>query len=394
VLAFTLAQLSAVKSAAERRWMLLAWAAAALAVLSKGIVVGVLAGAALALYTLIERDTLTWRRLHALPGLALFTLLAAPWFVVVSLRNPSFPGFFFVHEHFARFLTTVHQRVEPWWYFLALLLIGALPWALPLARACRDAWRESPGTAGGFKPLKFLLIYAAVTLAFFSASGSKLAPYILPLFPVLAAITGARVADHARFTRRAARVAAGLVVFSAIVLLIYSVHSNSFVPHAAMAWAVVAVLAAFAGVVVTLGAQPLTLTTRAMVIAAGAILAWQSLLSEYTAIPPERSARNLVAAIRPYLTAATPLYSVGQYRETISPYLGRTLQLVDYEGELEFGLSEEPAARLSLEAFAARWSAGGPAVAFFDPGIWDSWRRRGLPGRVLAADTYTIAVSR
>jgi hypothetical protein len=161
-----------------------------------------------------------------------------------------------------------------------------------------------------------------------------------------------------------------------------------------MAWAVVAVLAAFAAVAVTLGAQRLTLTTRAMVIAAGAILAWQSLLSEYTAIPPERSARNLVAAIRPYITAATPLYSVGQYRETISPYLGRTLQLVDYEGELEFGLSEEPAARLSLEAFAARWSAGGPAVAFFDPGIWDSWRRRGLPGRVLAADTYTIAVSR
>lgn len=394
VFAFTLAQLSAVKSAAERRWMLLAWAAAALAVLSKGIVVGVLAGAALALYTLIERDTLTWRRLHALPGLALFTLLAAPWFVVMSLRNPSFPGFFFVHEHFARFLTTVHQRVEPWWYFLALLLIGALPWALPLARACRDAWRGSVGTTRGFKPLKFLLIYAAVTLAFFSASGSKLAPYILPMFPVLAAITGALVAERERFTGRATRVAAGLVVFLAVGLLIYSARRNSFVPHAAMAWAALAVLTAFAGVAVNLGARRVTPTTRAMVMAAGAILAWQSLLSEYTAIPPERSARNLVAAIRPYISAATPLYSVGQYRETLSPYLGRTLQLVDYEGELEFGLSEEPAARLSLEAFAARWSAGGPAVAFFDPGIWDSWRRRGLPGRVLAADTYTIAVSR
>jgi 4-amino-4-deoxy-L-arabinose transferase-like glycosyltransferase len=400
VFAFTLAQLSAVKSAAERRWMLLAWAAAALAVLSKGIVVGVLAGAALALYTLIERDTLTWRRLHALPGLALFTLLAAPWFLVVSLRNPSFPGFFFVHEHFARFLTTVHQRVEPWWYFLALLLIGALPWALPLARACRDAWTAGDAAVGrtagesAFKPLKFLLIYAAVTLAFFSASGSKLAPYILPMFPVLAAITGALVAERERFTGRAARVAAGLVVFLAVGLLIYSARRNSFVPHAAMLWAAVAVLGAFAGVAVTLGAQRVTLTTRAMVIAAGAILAWQSLLSEYTAVPPERSARDLVAAVRPYISAATPLYSVGQYRETISPYLGRTLQLVDYEGELEFGLSEEPAARVSLEAFAARWSAGGPAVAFFDPGIWDSWRRRGLPGRVLAADTYTIAVSR
>jgi 4-amino-4-deoxy-L-arabinose transferase-like glycosyltransferase len=400
VLAFTLGQLSAVKSAPERRWMLLAWGAAALAVLSKGIVVGVLAGAALVLYTLSERDARTWRRLHPWPGAALFAAIAAPWFLVVSLRNPSFPGFFFVHEHFARFLTTVHQRVEPWWYFLPLLLLGVLPWAVPLVRACRGAWTAGDAgvgrTAGesAFKPLKFLLIYAAVTLAFFSASGSKLAPYILPMFPVLAAITGARLADPARFTRRATRVAAGLIVFLALGLLIYSAWRNSFVPREALAWAAVAVVAACAGVVVSFNARRVSLATRVLVTAAGAILAWQSLLSEYTAIPPQRSAAELVAATRPFIRAGTPLYSVGQYRETISPYLGRTLQLVDYEGELQFGLREEPEARMSLEAFAARWSAGGAAVAFFDPGMWDSWRRRGLPGHVLAADTYTIAVSR
>jgi len=114
VLAFTLAQVAPPGAAAERRWMLAAWALAALAVLSKGIVVGVLAGGALVLYTLIERDLQPWRRLHAAAGLALFALIAVPWFLLVSLRNPSFPGFFFVHEHFARFLTTVHQRVEPW----------------------------------------------------------------------------------------------------------------------------------------------------------------------------------------------------------------------------------------------------------------------------------------
>jgi 4-amino-4-deoxy-L-arabinose transferase-like glycosyltransferase len=399
VLAFTLGQLSAVKSAPERRWMLLAWGAAALAVLSKGIVVGVLAGAALVLYTLSERDARTWRRLHPWPGAALFAALAAPWFLVVSLRNPSFPGFFFVHEHFARFLTTVHQRVEPWWYFLPLLLLGVLPWAVPLVRACRGAWTAGDAgvgrTAGesAFKPLKFLLIYAAATLAFFSASGSKLAPYILPMFPVLAAITGARLADHARFTRRATCVAAGLIVFLALGLLIYSAWRNSFVPREALAWAAAAVVAVCAGVVVSFSAR-VSLATGVLVTAAGAILAWQSLLSEYTAIPPQRSALELVAATRPFIRAGTPLYSVGQYRETISPYLERTLQLVDYEGELQFGLSEEPAARMSLEAFAARWSAGGAAVAFFDPGIWDSWRRRGLPGHVLAADTYTIAVSR
>ena len=94
------------------------------------------------------------------------------------------------------------------------------------------------------------------------------------------------------------------------------------------------------------------------------------------------------------LKAATALYSVGQFRQTVPPYLGRTLQLVAYEGELEFGLNEEPARRMGLDEFVARWSAAGDAVAFFDPGIWDSLRRKGLPGRVVAADNYTVAVSR
>jgi hypothetical protein len=49
---------------------------------------------------------------------------------------------------------------------------------------------------------------------------------------------------------------------------------------------------------------------------------------------------------------------------------------------------------MSVEQFAARWSAGGDAVAFFEPGLWDEWRRRGLPGRVIAADYDTVAVSR
>ena len=178
--------------------MLAAWACAALAVLSKGIVVGVLAGGALIVYTLIERDALTWRRLHVRLGLPLFLIIAAPWFVLVSARNPSFPGFFFVHEHFARFLTTVHQRVEPWWYFLPLLLLAVLPWIASAVRAVRSSTRDdargSPAPAlRRFKPLKFLWVFSAVTLAFFSASGSKLAPYILPMLPPLALLAGAQV---------------------------------------------------------------------------------------------------------------------------------------------------------------------------------------------------------
>ena len=395
VLAFTRAQLAAPASSAERNWMLGAWAAGALGVLSKGIVVGVLAGGALLVYTLIERDPRPWRRLHPVAGLPLFLALAAPWFIEVSLRNPGFAGFFFVHEHFARFLTTVHQRVEPWWYFLPLLLLGVLPWIAPLARAAGSAWREPPAPQGGFKPRKFLLVFAAVTLLFFSASGSKLAPYILPMFPLLAALAGAQAGAPERLAPQAARIGAGLVVLVAVAGVIYSARRNAFVPGEALVWLAAASLIALAAVAATLRGVRLPARGAALVTAAAAILAWQCLLFAYAVIPPARSARDLVAAVGPAVGPDTTLYSVGQYRETVSPYLGRTLTLVDYEGELGFGLRAEPGRQdLSVADFSARWSASRDAVAFFDPRIWDSWRRQGFPGRVVAADNYTVAVSR
>lgn len=395
VFAFTRAQTAAPASRAERNWMLTAWAAAALAVLSKGIVVGVLAGGALIVYTLLERDARPWRRLHAAAGLPLFVALAAPWFIAVSLRNPGFASFFFVHEHFTRFLTTVHQRVEPWWYFLPLLLLGVLPWVVPLARAIAPAWREAPASDTGFKPRRFLAVYAAVTLLFFSASGSKLAPYILPMFPVLAGLAGAHAAEPGRLAAHAARIGAALIVLVAAGLLIYSARRNSFVPHEAVAWAVAASAVAVAGVAATLRLSRLPAAGAVLATAIAAILAWQCLLAAYAVIPPSRSARDLVAAARPSVGPETALYSVGQYRETVSPYLGRLLTLVDYQGELAFGLRSEPGRQdLSVEAFKARWGASHDAVAFFDPGIWDSWRRQGFPGRVIAADYYTVAVSR
>ena len=397
VLAFAYAQCRPPRSHEERTWMLTAWAAAALAVLSKGIVVGVLAGGALVVYTLLERDTLTWRRLHLALGVPLFLLIAAPWFVLVTLRNPSFPRFFFVHEHFARFLTTVHSRVEPWWFFLPLLLIGVLPWGgsfLGALRARVPAGGADPGAAAPFKPLRFLVIFAGITLVFFSASGSKLAPYILPILPPLAVLAGVTAPDPDAFTRQAARIGAALVAFVGLGLLAYSARHNSFVPRAAAGWAAAGILLALAAVFATMRRLRAAPTRAALATALAAVLAWQCLMSAFALVPPARSARDLVRSVRPLISAHTPLYSVGQYRETISPYLGRTLQLAGYEGELQFGLSEEPQKRMTLEDFTERWRSGGQAVAFFEPDVWDRLRRAGLPGRVLAFDYHTVAVSR
>src|ERR1700683_3918674 len=76
----------------------------ALAVLSKGLVGILIPGAVAVLFMLIYRD---WRLpLRAQPWwtLAALLVLAAPWFVLVSLRNPEFPHFFFIFEHFQRYL--------------------------------------------------------------------------------------------------------------------------------------------------------------------------------------------------------------------------------------------------------------------------------------------------
>jgi 4-amino-4-deoxy-L-arabinose transferase-like glycosyltransferase len=391
VFAFSLAQCAPVGSASERRWMLVAWLAAALAVLTKGIVVGVLAGATLVAYSLLERDWRPWRRLHALLGVPLFLVVAAPWFFAVSVRNPSFPKFFFVHEHFARFLTTTHQRVEPWWYFLALLLLGALPWLAAVPGASRYAWRAQNATMP-FKPLKFLLLFSGITVVFFSVSESKLAPYILPMMPTLAAVMGAYLAASPHFVRRISQFMAVFVPVIAAAFTGYAMRRYGFLPPSAVPWLAAAAAASVCGLFAS-WKEGGAATGPVWVTAAGAILSWQCLLSAYSELP-ERSAQKMAMTIKPLIGPQTQLFSIGQYRETLSPYLQRTLTLVQFEGELAFGISEEPAGELTREVFLARWNAATDAVVFLNPAILDDWRKRGLQGKVIGGDNDTLAVSR
>jgi 4-amino-4-deoxy-L-arabinose transferase-like glycosyltransferase len=391
VFAFTLAQCAPVGSASERRWMLVAWVAAALAVLTKGIVVGVLTGGTLVAYTLIERDAGPWRRLHAVWGLPLFLLVAAPWFIAVTVRNPSFPGFFFVHEHFARFLTTVHQRVEPWWFFPALLLVGALPWLAAVPGACKRAWLQAPANMP-FKPLKFLLLFSALTVTFFSLSGSKLAPYILPMMPTLAAIIGVHVAQSPHFVRRISQFMAVLVPVVAAGFVVYAMRRHGFLPPSAPPWLGAAAVASVCGLIASWKDGSAT-TGSVWVTAVGAILSWQCLLSALSELP-ERSAKKVVMTIKPLIGPQTQLFSIGQYRETISPYLQRTLTLVEFEGELAFGITQQPSGELTPEEFLARWNTATDAVVFINPAIFEDWRKRGLQGKVIGGDNVTLAVGR
>ena len=165
-----------------------------LAVLSKGLIGIVLPSAVIMLYSLLTRDWKIWKKLHLVAGLLVFAAITLPWFIAVSIQNPEFAHFFFIHEHLQRFTSKIHHREGPWYYFAPLLLLGCIPWWGVFFQSMVAAWKKPANMistpvsmpASSFQPKKLLLIWAAFIFVFFSVSSSKLPSYILPIFPALA----------------------------------------------------------------------------------------------------------------------------------------------------------------------------------------------------------------
>ena len=163
----------------------------ALATLAKGLIGMVFPAGIIFFYLLLSRRWRLLSEMRLLPGLLLFLAVTAPWFVVVSLRNPEFARFFFIHEHFERFTSKVHGRYQPFWFFVPVLLGTMLPWSFFIPGALARAWRDRhhEETRAGM----YLLIWTTLIFLFFSKSNSKLIPYILPIFPPLAMLIGYRI---------------------------------------------------------------------------------------------------------------------------------------------------------------------------------------------------------
>jgi 4-amino-4-deoxy-L-arabinose transferase-like glycosyltransferase len=395
VFAFLRARSTAISPSAERRWMVLASLALALAVLTKGIAALVLVGGTVVIHMLVTRDWRSLRRWHLLVTLPVFLAVTVPWFLVVSARNPEFPQFFFIHEHFARYLTDVSDRVEPWWFFGPCLLLALLPWIPGTWRSLRGirfrttalhvsasgTWDERRSAQA------FLLIWCVFVFLFFTASRSKLPTYILPLVPALAVLLAPRIAERAGEIRKAAWIMGAVVLAAAAALVAVAAQKNGLVPFQLFVWCAIA---AFIAVAAAFGARG-----GWAVAASGAILAIQGLLMGYSNLAPLRTAKALVAQVRPYIGPDTALFSVDQYRQSVAPYLGTTLRMVGYRGELEFGLRQESAGFIpSLERFEAEWKALSDAVAFMEPAAFEVLRARDVPMHVVARDARSIVVAR
>lgn len=381
----------------RRPLMVIAWIALGLAVLSKGIVAPLLAGGTLVLYSAVTRDFSPWRRMHWAAGLAAFAVVVVPWFWLISARNPDFLYFFFVHEHFMRFLTTVHARVRPWWYFGPIAVVALAPWLRSIPAALRSG-RLADAAATGFRPALFLGLWLVVVVVFFSLSGSKLAPYILPCMPVAAVLLGPALLRKPGHARTAAATTALLILLAAAGLCVGALRrapAGEFPVELAI-WAALGVaVAAVAWLGSRLRAEDAADPTRWASVAIGAVLAWQSLLMAYAAFPPVLTAKALVAQVRELIGPETRVYSVGQYRQSVPVYLGRTVQMVGYRGELEFGLERAAVGEIrTVQAFAAVWQHDTDAVAFMSPAAHAKLAAGRLPGRVVATDGRSIVMVR
>jgi 4-amino-4-deoxy-L-arabinose transferase len=177
----------AIDSTAQRA-KLAAWAVLGLACgmgfMTKGFLAFLLP-VLIALPYMIWQRRLTEMMRYGVLAVLVAALVSLPWVLTVHMREPDFWPFFFWHEHINRFAGEDAQHAQPWWFYLPLLAVSSLPWALVLPGTFKHAWqtRSHPKIA-------FLLLWLVLPLAFFSLSRGKLPTYIMPCLLPLALLIG------------------------------------------------------------------------------------------------------------------------------------------------------------------------------------------------------------
>jgi len=176
----------------------------AAATLAKGPIAPFLALCIILLFVGLRREWSALRRTVWVPGVLLYLAMVLPWYIAVQRENPTFVEKFFVQHNLERFATNLYEHRQPFWYYLAVMLVGLMPWTVLAIRALVAAMSASiaewkvklnpkcylglPRTGDAFP--EFLVLWALFPIVFFTCSKSKLPGYILPSIPPLTILTG------------------------------------------------------------------------------------------------------------------------------------------------------------------------------------------------------------
>jgi 4-amino-4-deoxy-L-arabinose transferase-like glycosyltransferase len=160
------------------------------ATLTKGPVGFLLPSVVIIFYLLVTKRLILLRQMELPLGIPVAILTAAPWYLLAELRNPGYLHYFLWEENIARYATDQFNRSGPWYYFIGVLAAGFFPWTAFLPTTIAHLRKRS---LEGER--LFLILWIVLPLLFFSLSSSKLPHYILPVFPPLAIIVGATIAE-------------------------------------------------------------------------------------------------------------------------------------------------------------------------------------------------------
>jgi 4-amino-4-deoxy-L-arabinose transferase-like glycosyltransferase len=220
---------------ARGRWLAGFWAGVGLSLLAKGLIGVVLPCGVVGLYLLLARRPRELFRTGWWWGVPLAAGVASLWYAPVIARHGwTFVDEFFVQHHFARYVSDKYHHSQPFYFYLPILLLLALPWTpflvASVAGARRWNWRA---TDAGSRLRLFALAWMLVPVAFFSLSGSKLPGYILPALPGAALLAGDALA---RFVRgeggRGAMRATGVLALLFAIAAPFVAHYGRIVPVA------------------------------------------------------------------------------------------------------------------------------------------------------------------
>jgi 4-amino-4-deoxy-L-arabinose transferase-like glycosyltransferase len=187
-------------AAGRKEWLYLCYLASALAFLAKGLM-GIIFPAAIIIIWLVSVSR--WRDIPKLVsplGILIFLAVSLPWLILIQQAHSDFFRFFFVQEQFLRYATTIHNRYQPVYFYLPIIIAGTLPWCAFLYKAlCRESlgynnggqvsvWSKFPWFRK--EDAIYLMIWAGFITLFFSLSSSKLIPYIAAIFLPLSLFQG------------------------------------------------------------------------------------------------------------------------------------------------------------------------------------------------------------
>ena len=384
----------------SRNWMWICWVFMALATLSKGVIGAAIPAMVLIAYSISTWDWKIWTRLRLLSGLILFLLITAPWFVLVAQRNPEFLEFFFIHEHLQRFTQDAHSRTGPIYYFVPLLLIGILPWALQIPGSIAQAWQERRRE---FSSGWLLVCWSVMIFAFFSVSHSKLPGYIIPIFPALALLIGNRL-DHLLGHTNSMAMSwkmqtLGFALLACIGFFFLAEIGKQARPdeiesYAQYTYWVIAALVALMSFSAFAALQSKRNGLQSIVsFASGFFLCAIIAGTGHETLGRAVSGIDLAYRVKTSIPANVNIYSVRLLDHTMPFYLGRTMVMVEDPDELQFGVNQQPELWLpTLDAFIVRWKDDQTAYAIMVPEQYVALQGLNLPMQEVDRDSRRVIV--